>query len=126
VSRELRSKRLEAYAISAATGEGTEQLVEGLFDRVRKIRAERPVQDDVVLRPRPIETFTVRKSGGVFAVVGERPKQVLQKLGIDSDEARIEVDRRLRRMGVIKALERAGVRAGDVVRFGEMELEWPL
>lgn len=126
LSRELRSKRLEAYAISAATGEGTEQLVEGLFDRVRKIRAERPVQDDVVLRPRPVETFTVKKSAGVFAVIGERPKQVLQKLGIDSDEARIEVDRRLRRMGVIKALERAGVRAGDVVRFGEMELEWPL
>ena len=126
VSRELRSKRLEAYAISAATGEGAEQLVEGLLDRVRKIRAERPVQDDIVLRPRPVETFTVKKAGAVFAVIGERPKQVLQKLGIDSDEARIEVDRRLRRMGVIKALERAGVRSGDLVRFGEVELEWPL
>lgn len=126
LSRELRSKRLEAYAISAVTGEGTEQLVEGLFDRVRKIRSERPVQDDVVLRPRLVETFTVKKSNGVFAVIGERPKQVLQKLGIDSDEARVEVDRRLRRMGVIKALERAGVRAGDLVRFGEVELEWPL
>jgi GTP-binding protein len=123
---ELRARRIEGYAISAATGEGTDEVVEGLFDRVRKIRADRPAAEEVILRPRPVETFSVKKADGVFAVGGERPKQVLQKLGLDSDEARIEADRRLRRMGVVKALERAGVRSGDRVRIGEAEFEWPL
>jgi Obg family GTPase CgtA-like protein len=32
--------------------------------------------------------------------------------------------RRLGRMGVVAALRRAGVREGDPVRFGEVELRW--
>jgi GTP-binding protein len=116
----------ESYAISAATGEGTDLLVEALFDRVREIRAQQPAVEEVVLRPEPPKRFDVEKRGDIFVVIGEHPKRVLQKLSVDSDEARIEVERRLRRMGVIKALERAGVKAGDRVRFGEVELEWPL
>ena len=126
LGRDMRGTGVEAYAISAATGEGTEGLVDGLFERVRKIRLERPADEEVILRPKPVETFRVNKIEGVFVVTGEHAKRVMQKLGIDSDEARIEVDRRLRRMGVIKALDRAGARAGDRVRIGDVELEWPL
>jgi len=68
----------------------------------------------------------VRERAGVYEVIGERPKQVLQKLALDSEESRLEVERRLKRMGVYKALERAGARSGDRVRIGETELEWPL
>ncbi len=126
LSREMRRKAVEAHPISAATGDGTDDLTQALFDRVRKIRADRPPEEEVVFRPKPIETFMVKKAGGAFTVIGTRPAQVLQKLGTETDEVRIEVERRLRRMGVIKALERAGVKAGDRVRFGETELEWPL
>ncbi len=122
----IRGTGVETYAISAITGEGTARLVDALFERVRRIRDERPAEQEAVLRPRPGETFMVKKSEGVFLVTGEHPKRVLQKLGIDSDEARIEVDRRLRRMGVIKALDRAGARSGDRVRIGDVEVEWPL
>jgi len=126
IAADLRRRRVEAHAISAATGEGTDELVAALFERVRRLRAARPAEEEAVLRPRPPETFQVRAIDGGYVVVGERPKQVLQKLGIDSEEARIEVDRRLRRIGVVKALERAGVRSGDRVRIGDVDLEWPL
>jgi GTP-binding protein len=120
-------KGVETYAISAQTGEGTDRLVEALFDRVRKIRSERQTGEEVVIRPKPAKAFVVRKSGdGAYIVTGDQPKHVLQKLPMDSDEARIEAERRLRRMGVVRALERAGVRSGDLVRFGDIEIEWPL
>jgi GTP-binding protein len=126
IAAQLRRDRIEAYAISATTGEGTDRLVSALFERVGKIRALRPAEEEVILRPRPPERFEVKPIDGGYEVLGARPKQVMQKLGVDSDEARIEVDRRLRRIGVVKALERAGVRSGDRVKIGETELEWPL
>jgi GTP-binding protein len=117
---------MEAYPISAASGTGTDELVQALFDRIRKIRAAQPEAEELVLRPKPVETFTVTKGKEAYLVTGARPAQVLQKLGMDTDEARIEVERRLRRMGVVKALERAGVKSGDRVSFGDVEVEWPL
>jgi Obg family GTPase CgtA-like protein len=40
------------------------------------------------------------------------------------DDAAAELQRRLSRMGVIEALERAGAGSGDTVRIGDTELEW--
>jgi GTPase len=39
-------------------------------------------------------------------------------------EAMDYVQHRLKRMGVDRALARAGARQGDVVRIGPVELEW--
>ena len=46
----LRRERVEAHAISAATGEGTEALVTALFERVRELRAQRPVEEEEIGR----------------------------------------------------------------------------
>jgi GTP-binding protein len=127
LGRDFKREGIEAFALSALNGEGTGALVDGILEQVLKIRKEQPAAEAVVLRPRPIEALDVRKRGdGVFMVGGQRAAQVIQKLGLDSDEARLEVDRRLRRMGVAKALERAGARPGDRVRIGDVEVEWPL
>ena len=45
-------------------------------------------------------------------------------LGLQSDASRAETMRRLGRMGVVNALRRAGVKEGDPVRFGAIELRW--
>ena len=39
-------------------------------------------------------------------------------------EAVSRFQRQLRAMGVVEALEKAGVQPGDRVRIGERELEW--
>jgi GTP-binding protein len=43
---------------------------------------------------------------------------------LTNEEAAAYVQQRLRRMGVEKALARAGAREGDVVRIGPVELEY--
>ncbi len=126
LAAQLRRERVEAYPICAVTGEGTEALVAALFERVRELRARRPAEEEVVLRPRPRPQFVVKPADGGYVVIGAGPAQVLQKLGTEQGEVRVEVERRLRRMGVIKALARAGVHAGDRVRIGEADLEWPI
>jgi GTP-binding protein len=39
-------------------------------------------------------------------------------------EAAARFQRQLRAMGIVDALEEAGVQPGDMVRIGEKELEW--
>jgi len=43
---------------------------------------------------------------------------------LTNTEAAIYVQRRLQRMGVERALARAGVRPGDTVRIGGIEMEY--
>ena len=45
-------------------------------------------------------------------------------MDLENPEARAYVRAQLRRMGVSRALMRAGVKIGDKVRLGEIELEW--
>jgi GTP-binding protein len=43
---------------------------------------------------------------------------------LESEEGMDRLQVTLSRMGVIKALEEAGVKVGDRVRFGKVELFW--
>ncbi|WP_448594833.1 Obg family GTPase CgtA, partial [Thermoflexus hugenholtzii] len=43
---------------------------------------------------------------------------------LDSEEGLMHLHRQLERLGVIEALEKAGVRPGDTVYIGDAVLEW--
>jgi GTP-binding protein len=100
------------------------------FERLQRIRELAPVpaptaEEVPVLRPQPRrQRFTIEREDGAFRVVGEEPVVLVEMLALQSDESRAEAMRRLGRMGVVAALRRAGVREGDAVRFGDIELVW--
>jgi GTP-binding protein len=110
--------------ISAATGEGVDGLLRLLLGVLSEEREAGPLEPAVV-RPAPRRPrFEVTGGDHVYRVEGERAVAAVEMLGIDSDEARREVMRRLTRMGVVGALRRAGVQPGDKVHFGSVEMEW--
>ena len=57
-------------------------------------------------------------------MVGRRIVSFVEMMDMDMEGARDEVERRLHRWGVSKVLRRKGVKEGDKVRFGEVELVW--
>jgi GTP-binding protein len=121
----------ECAFISAAARQGTEALAKLAFERLQRIREDDPVPDPEseaaveVLRPQPRgPRFTIEREQEAYRVVGEQPVVLVEMLALQSDESRAEVMRRLGRMGVVNALRRAGVKAGDPVRFGDIELRW--
>ena len=121
--------RRPAVFISAAARQGTDDLAKLAFEELRRVREEEPViatsTETEVLRPRPRgPNFSIEREDDAFRVVGERPVVLVEMLALQSDESRAEAIRRLGRMGVVSALKRAGVRAGDPVRFGDIELRW--
>jgi len=77
-----------------------------------------------VLRPLPEDAFSVSKEQGVYVVRGKRVERAVSMTNQDSEESMDRLQVTLARMGVTKALEQAGVKVGDTVRFGKVELYW--
>lgn len=119
-----------AFFISAAARQGTEPLVKAAFELLQRIREDEQHPGSLdeglpVLRPRPRgPRFTIEREDGAWRVIGDQPVVLVEMLALQSDESRAETMRRLGRMGVVNALRRAGVKEGDPVRFGDIELRW--
>jgi len=121
------------FAISAATHQGTDELMQYTARRLYEIRQEEAeraaseINTDMtgpVLRPLPDDAFTVTKEKGVYVVRGKRVERLVSMTDLENEEGMDRLQVRLAKMGVTKALEEAGVKVGDVVRFGKVELYW--
>ncbi len=130
VEAELGRRGLETFPISALGGEGVDQLVNALFRVVveeREAAAGEKAEDIPPLVPVVVEqAIQIRKLRGTFVVSGKRPEEATLRLGVESEEVRAELARRLARMGVKSALRKAGIADGDKVRIAGEELRWPL
>lgn len=114
--------------ISAVNGDGTEALAAELLAlvKVEREKADAALPEEIpVLRPESTERFTVEAAGeGRWLVEGRRIVQFVEMMDTDMEGADQEVQRRLERWGVVKALRRAGAEVGDIVVFGETEVEF--
>src|SRR5256714_782779 len=121
------------FAISAVTHQGVDELIQFTARRLEEIQREEaeqaaaqsiPDMEGTVLRPQPEDAFTVTQENGVYVVRGKRVERTVSMTNLDSDESmdRLQVTRS--KMGVTQALEQAGVKVGDRVRFGKVELYW--
>ena len=115
---------------SSATGEGLDALAAELLRRVPLIAAPgataaaAPLAEHRVFRPAASRGFNVQRTGdGAFRVEGEGIVRLLARHDLDNDEALAHVEGRLRRMGVISALEAAGFEPGDDVEIAGVVFE---
>src|SRR5579884_2521176 len=121
------------FAISAVTHQGVDELMQFAARRLQEIRqeeAERAAEqsitgmEETVLRPQPQDAFTITKEQGVYVVRGKRVERTVNMTNQESEESMDRLQVTLAKMGVTKALEDAGVKVGDRVRFGKVELYW--
>lgn len=116
---------LAELCISSVTGEGLPALVGRMADEVRHARAEQPEPVAyAVHRPTP-ESFRIeRDDSGSFVVVGREAERAVAFSDLTNPEALDEAHRRLKRMGVDKALARAGATQGDAVTIGRFSFDY--
>jgi GTP-binding protein len=115
---------------SSATGAGLDVLGRELL---RRVPVEEPAdlaagEDEVaafqVFRPAAGREFVVEKVGDrEFRVTGAAVDRLIARHDLSSEEALAHVEHRLRRMGVISALEREGFEPGDDVELGGVVFE---
>jgi Obg family GTPase CgtA-like protein len=70
------------------------------------------------------ERAFVTKEGEGFVVHHSRASRIAAGTDLTRWEAQAQFRRLMARLGVSQAVERAGARAGSLVRFGKIELEW--
>ena len=111
--------------ISAVTGDGVRPLVGRLVKLVEEARAAEPVSEAFVVHEPLAEGFQIeREPSGDFRVVGRPAERAVALSDITTPDAQEYVRQRLQRLGVDRALERAGAREGDTVHIGNMEFEY--
>ncbi len=111
--------------VSAVTGAGVPELVGRLAVMVGEARAAEPGPEAyVVHRPEPEGVRVERDDDGVLVVLGQAAERAVALNDLTNLQALDYVRDRLKRLGVDKALFRAGAREGDVVRIGKMTLEY--
>ena len=116
---------------SSATRQGLDALARELLRRVppaEPVADEAAGEDEVaefkVFRPAARRAFEVERVGdGEFRVTGEAVDRLIARHDMENDEALAHVEHRLRRMGVIAALEARGFEPGDDVELGGIVFE---
>jgi GTP-binding protein len=95
---------------------GAELLRSVPFDPVGPPEPE--LAEHLTFRPAARRGFHVeRTSPDSFRVVGEGVDRLIARHDLDNEEAMLHVESRLRRIGVIRALEEQGFTAGDEVEI---------
>ncbi|MFQ5556788.1 MAG: GTPase ObgE [Acidimicrobiales bacterium] len=112
-------------SLSSVTGEGVAEVLGALGRAVAEARADEPVGEEVVIhRPLGDDVQVRRGEDGSWVVSGRRARRAVALSDLTDPEALEYAQGRLKSLGVDKALARAGVIAGDIVRIGDFEFEY--
>jgi GTPase len=129
--RERMGEDAPVIVTSSATRQGLDLLTRELLHRVppaEPVALEAAGEDEVaefkLFRPAAGRAFEVERLGkGEFRVTGEAVDRLIARHDMENDEALALVEHRLRRMGVIAALEASGFEPGDDVELGGIVFE---
>jgi GTP-binding protein len=111
--------------LSALTGEGLRPLLGRMAGLVTAARAELPAPARfVVHRPEPAGVAVERAPDGGWLVLGRPALRAVALSDLTNVDALAYAQRRLRDLGVDRALSRAGARMGDRVHIGGFEFDY--
>jgi len=122
----LEAQGREALAVSAASGEGVERLAKRLFTLTppRAQPASQAAPERKIVFKGSARDVSVLKEGVAYRVKGENIERLATGIDWDSGEASAYFHRLLQRNGVERQLRKLGVKEGDTVKIGKLELEW--
>jgi GTPase len=124
---------LAVLAASSATGEGLDELRGRILAELPELHpapasgvepSEEFEAEHRVYRPAGEGGYWVeREADGGFRILGRGVELLFERHDTKNEEALAYLEQRLKEMGVLAALDRAGFEAGDDVRVGEHEFE---
>ena len=111
--------------VSAVTGEGVQEMKYKLELLVKEAReAEIANSEEIVIHRPPPKGISVSREGNIFTVKGRQAERAVALNDLTNIEALEYIQITLERIGVNKALRRAGIRQGDYVQIGELQFDY--
>ncbi len=122
----LRKEFPDAFPISAMTHNGLEPLLERLWVLVEQVRKQEE-GEPVIAEEADYSyeaPFTIEQDGEGYIIDGKNVIRAVRMTDFSNEEAVRHFQRRLKKMGIMKALHRMGAKTGMAIRIGEVELEY--
>jgi len=116
----------QPLAISAVTGENVDTLLYAIIDLLEQLPREVEGPELPVFEAKADEKrFEIEhRKDGSWRVRGVAIERAAVMTRWDLHESAMRFQRILGALGITEALEAAGVKHGDLVHFGDIELEW--
>ncbi|MBD5632199.1 MAG: GTPase ObgE [Clostridia bacterium] len=119
-------RRYKIFTVTAVSSEGTEELIEGIFNKLKTLPSVQRVESD--------ESFTYRKSGNlgfeiymdgdVYVIVGTLVDMLCRNVVLNDPDSMAYFQKILREKGVITQLEKMGIKENDTISIGDVEFEY--
>ena len=120
----------KVFPISAITGAGVNRLMQQAYRSLQYLetRARKAAETTIVLKQElpsePSARFELVETEEGFAVTGAEPRRAVLMTDMENEQALILLYRKLKNMGVMNALARAGAVEGDTVQIDEFEFTY--
>jgi GTP-binding protein len=115
----------DGLRVSAMTGEGLQDVLGRLAVLVREARSSQAVRDSFVVHRPEAEGIRIERSDDAsWVVVGRPAARAVALNDLSNADALAFVQDRLKKLGVDKALAKAGAAEGDVVHVGAFSFEY--
>lgn len=111
----------QVIPLSAATGEGIQELVLRVEESLSKIPIITSVEEVREYTLEEEEHFRIEKIGDVFHVTGKVVERLVAMTDLQNESGVKRLQRSFKRMGLDDALKDAGIRKDDTVKIGAFE-----
>ena len=132
------------YFVSAISGEGLLKVMDetvtmlfspdvlkgGSFTPLTKSQTKPQIQKqqeekNIILKPSPKSRGPkITVNNDLFTVIFPSVERIAKRIDYEDWTARMQLYRHMKKTGVVKALEDAGIKKGDTVQMGGIEWEW--
>lgn len=118
------------YPISAATGQGTRELIGSVASALSKLppvkqfEAQPITDEERRTRERIEQRFTITVENGIYYVNADFLEPLLMTVNMDDYESLQYFQRMLRQSGIIDALEEKGIEEGDTVSIFDFQFDF--
>ena len=117
----------EFFAMSAATHQGTRELVQHIARRLSELPPVTVYEPEYVPKPPVIDTsepLHIEREDNTWLVEGPWLQRLMGNINFSDYESRMYFDKMLRQSGLFDTLEDMGIQDGDIVSMYDLEFEY--
>ena len=117
----------EFFAMSAATHQGTRELVQHIAQRLSELPPVTVYEPEYVPKPPVIDTtepLHIEREDNTWLVEGPWLQRLMGNINFSDYESRMYFDKVLRQSGLFDQLEQMGIQDGDIVSMYDLEFEY--
>ena len=120
-------RKYKIFPITALSGDGTRELIEGIFAVLNELPPVEPVriEEEFEYKANDDLSFEIFKDeDGVYVVVGGLVDMLCRNVALNNPDSMLYFQKVLRLRGVIKELVKMGCQEGDTVSIGDVEFDF--